>query len=147
MEKPVDIETLRITGGTGAQRPARRPPPRPRQHERFLKGPIPWPWLALAMSLPGKAMHMGIRLWHEAGLARSSKVSISLTSMTKVGISRYAASRGLAALEKAGLISVVRGAGRKSEATILATPSATPVSVGGEREGCLPLDDDAQTGK
>ncbi len=33
---------------------ARRP--RPRQTERFLRGPVPWPWLSRAMILPGKAL-------------------------------------------------------------------------------------------
>lgn len=74
------------------------------------------------MPLPGKAMQVAIRLWFEAGLAKSDRVKISMTGMAKKGISRFAASRGLVALEKARLVSVVRHAGRKPEVTILAAP-------------------------
>jgi hypothetical protein len=34
-----------------------RRPPRHRRGERFLKGPIPWPWISAAAALPGKALH------------------------------------------------------------------------------------------
>jgi hypothetical protein len=76
------------------------------------------------MSLPGKALHVGIQVWHQVGLTRSSKVSISMSGMAKVGVSRFAASRGIAALEKAGLVSVVRHSGRKAIVTILAASPA-----------------------
>jgi hypothetical protein len=56
---------------------------------------------------------VAIRLWHEMGLTGTSEVSISMTGMARMGISRFAASRGLLALEGAGLVSVVRHAGRK----------------------------------
>lgn len=79
------------------------------------------------MSLPGKALHVAIRIWHEAGLTKSSKISISMSGMAKVGVSRFAASRGMAALEKAGLISVVRHSGRKAVVMLLSTPKlSTP---------------------
>lgn len=125
MDRLVDIDALRVVDGGGVRASARRPPPRPRQRERFLKGPIPWPWLERAGALPGKALHVAIRLWFEVGLTRSSKVSISMTGMTKMGGSRFAASRGLAALEGAGLVSVVRHAGRKPQVVMLETPAMT----------------------
>ena len=126
MDCPVDINALRIAEGTFIRTPTRSSPPRPRQRERFLKGPISWPWLERASSLPGKALHVGIRLWFEMGLAKSSgKVSISMKGMATMGVSRWAASRGLAALEKAGLISVVRHAGRKPVVMLLSTPKLT----------------------
>jgi hypothetical protein len=123
MDCPVDIDALRIPEGTVIRTPARSSPPRPRQRERFLKGPISWPWLERASSLPGKALHVAIRLWFEKGLAKSSgKVSISMTGMARMGVSRWAASRGLGGLEAAGLVSVVRHVGRKPVVTILAPP-------------------------
>jgi hypothetical protein len=71
------------------------------------------------MALPGKALHVAIQIWHEVGFIKSSEVSISMTGMTRMGVSRWAASRGLEALEKAGLVSVVRHPGRKPVVTIL----------------------------
>jgi DNA-binding transcriptional ArsR family regulator len=85
----------------------------------FLKGPISWAWLSAAMALPGKALHVGILLWLERGLHRSTTVSISLSSMSQVGVSRSAASRGLANLENAGLVTVERHSGRKPRVTIV----------------------------
>jgi hypothetical protein len=125
MDRLVDIDALRVADGNGVRTPTRRPPPRPRQRERFLKGPIPWPWLERAGALPGKALHVAIRLWHEVGLTRTDKVSISMTGMARMGISRFAASRGLSALEGVGLVSVVKHAGRKPEVTILPTLTLT----------------------
>jgi DNA-binding transcriptional ArsR family regulator len=71
-------------------------------------------------------------MWHEAGLSRTSMVPISMTGMARMGISRFAASRGLRALEKAGLVCVVRRPGRKPVVTILATaPLTEPVLLDG----------------
>lgn len=128
MGYPAGIAHLRIADDTRIRTPARRKPPRPRQGEKFLKGPIPWPWLQRAMSLPGKALHVGIRLWFEMGLARVGEVPVSLTGMQALGVSRFAAARGLRALEAAGLVSVNRHSGRKPVVTVLATPlMAKPV--------------------
>lgn len=124
----MNIDALRVPGGTGVRAPSRRPPPKPRQGERFLKGPIPWPWLERAGALPGKALHVAIRLWHEMGLTGTSEVSISMTGMAKMGISRFAASRGLLALEGAGLVSVVRHAGRKPVVMVARHSTTTPTS-------------------
>jgi hypothetical protein len=124
MDFPADIDALRIPQGTIMRMPAHSSPPKPRQPGKFLKGPIPWPWLERAMPLPGKALHVGIQVWHQVGLTRSSVVSISMSGMAKVGVSRFAASRGIAALEKASLISVVRHAGRKPVVTILTASPA-----------------------
>ena len=41
---------------------------RPRDPDRFLKGPVPWPWLMQAMALPGKALAVGLMLWLEHGM-------------------------------------------------------------------------------
>jgi hypothetical protein len=35
--------------------------------DRFLKGPVPMPWLATAARLPGKALAVGIALWRLGG--------------------------------------------------------------------------------
>ncbi|HTB77318.1 MAG TPA: hypothetical protein VK762_28935 [Polyangiaceae bacterium] len=91
--------------------------PRHSAGERFLRGPIPWTWLLRAMSLPGRALHVGLHVWQLAGMRGSAVVALSLS---RLGVERTSASRGLAALERAGLVQVARGRGRKPIVTILA---------------------------
>jgi hypothetical protein len=95
------------------------PPPRHRPGERFLKGPIPLNWLGAAASLPGKALHVAIELWFWAGVKNSRTVAISLSHLRATRIHRSSASRGLQALERAGLVAVVRHSGRKPIVTLL----------------------------
>ncbi len=96
--------------------------PKHTEGERFLKGPIPWKWLTLAGQQSGKALHIGLHLWYLAGMNYDEgMVSINLSRMVNDwGMERTTASRGLKALEDAGLISVVRLPGRKPRVTILA---------------------------
>lgn len=97
----------------------RTKPPRHGRGERFLKGPVPWNWLARAASLPGRALHMGNVLWYWAGITRTRVVAISLSRVAReFGVSRTALARGLAALERAELVSVERHAGRKPTVTL-----------------------------
>jgi hypothetical protein len=120
----LDAVRLRATIRTvRAERHARLP--RHGHRERFLRGPIPWNWLAVAMGLPGHALHVGVALWHQAYLAGGgADVAHSATAMQKWGVSRYAARRGLAALEEARLVAVDRHTGRKAIVTILPAPAA-----------------------
>src|SRR5262249_17344986 len=103
-----------------------------KQKGRFLKGPIPLDWLSVAGKLPGRALHVAIAIWFGAGLTRSRQVALSRTWLRHLGVNRYAAYRGLNALESAGLVSVVRHRGRKPMVTILdaqALESASPIGV------------------
>ena len=101
--------------------PSRRPP-RPRSGERFLKGPIPWDWLCRALALPGKAGAVGVALWYWAGLTRQRHVKVSYTELERMGVNRFAARRGILALEAAGLVETERKPGRAPVATILEIP-------------------------
>lgn len=124
MSTSLDLDALRL-GGAAVPARAARPARLPRHglHERFLCGPIPWNWLATAMALPGHALHVGLALWHQAFLSGGgAAVAHSATAMQKWGVSRYAARRGLAALEQARLVSVDRHTGRKAIVTILPVP-------------------------
>jgi DNA-binding transcriptional ArsR family regulator len=76
-------------------------------------------WLRAAASLQGKALHVGVEIWFQVGLKRSSEVALSLSQFETSGISRSAASRGLTKLEEAGLVSVLRAPGRKPVVTVL----------------------------
>jgi len=109
-----------------AQTPApaagRRRTPRARREGRFLKGPVPWPWLARAMKLPGKALAVGLMLWLQRGLTGRRTVHFCLTSATTDGIPATTARRAVRELEAAGLVSVRRKPGRGLEVILLDVP-------------------------
>src|SRR5262249_17514423 len=119
------VEALRAPGSdlsALARQPSRRPP-RHRQGDRFLKGPIPWSWLRHAFPLPGKALHVALLLWREAGCRRSRTVSLCLTSALPEGLSRQSARRGLRQLAGAGLVTVRQRPGRGLEVTLNDAPA------------------------
>lgn len=100
---------------------------RAREAEAFLKGPIPWPWVIAAGSLPGSALHVGLAIWFRAGRAKSRTVSVSLTAVAHAfGFHRTRASRALGALAEAGLVCVKRAPGQKPIVTILEAPASGP---------------------
>jgi len=99
-------------------------PPRPVGGERFLRGPVPLAWLTRAGWCPGKALHVGIVLWYRAGLTRQREIPLGRPDLERFGVSRFAASRALVALEGAGLVTVQRLPGRKRVVTICSAPSA-----------------------
>ncbi len=74
----------------------------------FIKGPLDMAWLRAAMQLRGRALAVGLFILFVAGLKKSRTVRIRIAS---IPISRSAASRGLTALEKAGLVRVRRSKG------------------------------------
>ena len=82
-------------------------------------GPIPWGWLTEAARLPGKALHVAMALWFWAGIKRSGEVALPISQLSLLGVSRYAAYRGLIALEAAKLVAVRRHQGRKPLVTLL----------------------------
>ena len=108
----------------------RKKPPRPRAGDRFLKGPIPMRWLERAAQQPGRALHVGIALWFFAGLTKSGKIRLSLSRLSRLGLDRHAGSRGLRALEAAGLVAVERHPGRAPRVTLLEVPADTSEAEG-----------------
>lgn len=121
-----DPEQLRLKQPHGLTPASERRPPRHKKGEKFLKGPIPWAWLKTAMGLPGRALHVAIKLWFLAGLTRSRTVKLGLSDLVGGRINRTTAGRGLAAIEKAGLVTVVRAPGRKPVVTIQGAPAGSP---------------------
>ena len=88
---------------------------------RFLRGPIPLPWLLKAMSLPGiSPLKLGLALHFQAGL-ENSKSRLRLTTKLKNEFSLPDRTARLAVkeLEAAGLIAVERKAGQCLSVTIL----------------------------
>jgi len=127
---PFDPEALRLPTALDGQvvRPSKKPP-RPRQGEAFLKGPIPWRWLERALTLPGKALHVALLLWREAGCRRRRTVRLCLRGGLTAGLSRQAARRGVRQLAGAGLVAVRYLAGRGLEVTLLEVPPAAAAEL------------------
>ena len=76
-------------------------------------------WLMTAAQLPGKSLHVGVALCAIGELQNSRVVALSNITSLRFGLDRNAKYRALAWLEKAGLISVERRAGRAPRVTIL----------------------------
>jgi DNA-binding MarR family transcriptional regulator len=85
---------------------------------KFLRGPIPWSWLSRAAPLKGKALAVGVCIWHLHGLKNQQQIALSGKLVRGIGVSRSSLYRGLEALEKAGLISVERHPGRNPIVTL-----------------------------
>lgn len=94
-------------------------PPLHRIGEPFLKGPVPWTWLQVAARLPGKSLHVGLVLWRKAGIEKTLEIQVNLSRLRDLGVSRFSGYRGLAQLEKAGLVSVIRRPGGKATIKLL----------------------------
>jgi len=107
------------------QPPANKPPTVPRHGpgETFLKGPIPWCWLATAASLPGRCLHVGLAIWHLHWLQRRPKIRLSNAILQELGVDKHAKGRALKRLEVAGLIAIERHAG-SSPLILLLDPRA-----------------------
>ena len=78
---------------------------------RFLKGPIPMPEIIAATNLPGKALAIYLAIRHQIDLSQQREVSVPKGLLEDMGVDRDSKSRGLKALERAGLIRVVRKKG------------------------------------
>jgi hypothetical protein len=126
VNREVDLERLRLQIHPPPKRAAQLP--RHKVGELFLKGPVPWNWLTTAARLPGKALHVGVVLWHRAGLEKKTQVTLPSSRFKALGVSRYAGSRALAALEQAGLVAVVRKQGRAPRVTLLPAPTTASTS-------------------
>lgn len=92
---------------------------------RYLKGPVPWPWIVAAATLPGRALLVGLCLWRLAGSTRNRTVVLGNRELAPFGIDRAAKSRALAALEGAGLITISRQARQLPVVTLPASHTAS----------------------
>jgi hypothetical protein len=85
-------------------------PPRP--GDPFIKGPIPYAWMASTSWLPGAGLHVGAVCWLLVGWERSAGFELAFEGWTDLGSVRFSACRALNKLELAGLVSVGRTPGR-----------------------------------
>jgi hypothetical protein len=116
----IDLESLRL-GGDLVLPPLKPKPKLPHHHpgEKFLKGPIPLRWLTRATNLPGKAVHVALALWFQAGVEGSATIKLNLSRLQAFGVERSAASRALVMLAMRGLVSVSQRPGCAPIVTIL----------------------------
>jgi len=79
-----------------------------------------WICASAVASGHGGGFKVAIALWYLSGLNHQAKtVKLSGSVLREMGVERHAAYRGLAALERAALVSVQRCAGRSPIVTIL----------------------------
>ena len=94
-------------------------PSRARAKGLFLCGPIPLDWLGRAAAVPGRALHVGLAIWFRVGCEKSDTVRLTRKNLDRFKVGRHAGYRGLLALEKAGLVKVVRHPGRCPVVTLI----------------------------
>src|SRR5687768_16399002 len=112
------VKEVRLTWDrTSGQYRRRRNPPTP---ERYLRGPVPFEWLATAACLPGAALAVGIVLWHLAGLRKTrQRLSLSNERVKPFCVTRHSKDRALGALTTAGLVLVERKGGRSPRVSLV----------------------------
>ena len=93
-----------------------------RRGQRFLKGPLPLPDIAIAARLPAQALALFLAVHHQTALTGKPSVTLPARLLADLGISRGAKSRALQALEKAGLVTVARSRGRAARIQLRTTP-------------------------
>ena len=76
-----------------------------------------------AATQPGRALHVALAIWFLAGIKRTPTVALSTSLLSSFGVDRYAGYRGLNALERVKLVSVIRHPGRLPIVTILDNPA------------------------
>ena len=115
-----DLSRFRVEGGTLKSTTTPKVTKREgRVRGQFLKGPIPWSWITCAMRLPGKALHVAVVLWQEAGFRKSRHVKFRMSKIDRVGFTRWTARRALVILEEAKLIKIDRKPGQLLQVEIL----------------------------
>jgi DNA-binding transcriptional ArsR family regulator len=92
----------------------------------FILGPLALGWWRRACRLPGKALAVALAVWFEAGRrGRPDDLKLTARIVSRFGVGPDAKSRALAALERAGLVAVVRVVRKNPRVTIL-RPSDLP---------------------
>jgi len=86
---------------------------------KFIKGPIPFDWMAKANALPGKAGPVGLGLWFLEGVQRKRAIKLTGEIEILAGCERKAVANALKELEQAGLIAVTRHKGARPMVEVL----------------------------
>jgi hypothetical protein len=117
-----DLDRLRLPVELVGDVSTRRRPPRHRPGDPFIKGPIPYPWLASACRLPGSGLHVAMAsLFLCCRFQRPNRWGLDAIARG-LRISEQSARRGLHAAELAGLLAVERKPGCKLAVSVLDLP-------------------------
>lgn len=119
---PWNLERLRLPAGASGKARASDRLPRHRNWEGFLKGPIPFVWIATAARLPGSGLHVATALRFLCDRFRGPNRWGLDRIAAGLGLDIQATRRGLHATEEAGLVSASREPGCKLVATICCLP-------------------------
>lgn len=116
----MSIEIVNLRWNVSAQRLDEEPSVRARSTDRFLQlSQAPLDWLEKAAQLPGKALAVGLAIWALALAVKAKTVMVAPASVEGFGVDAAAKSRALAALAKAGLISMESRKGRFPAVTLV----------------------------
>jgi len=99
-----------------------QPIPRHEQGDRFVRGPIPYEWLRVALAAGGKAGNLAWAIWWLAGMQQSNPIKLTGRVLRDFNISTRAARRLLVDFERDDLVEVDRQRGRGPIVTLL-TPT------------------------
>jgi hypothetical protein len=83
---------------------------------------IPGDWIAEAAKLPGHSLHVALAIMYVYGMKRGREVVLTRFHFDRFDTARGPASRGLAALQQAGLIKYTRE-GQRFKVTVMPVES------------------------
>ena len=83
---------------------------------------VPVDWVKQASLLGGKCLAVGMLLWFEFGVTKSTTSKLTRGRLENFGVERNAGRRALEKLEEAGMVKVVRGTGRSPMVTLVQVP-------------------------
>ena len=98
----------------------RRPIPEHEKGGRFVRGPIPYEWLRMALSFGGKSGNLAWAMWWLVGMKRSNPIRLTGRVLRDFSISTRTARRLLDQFERVGLVEVNRKRGRCPVVALLA---------------------------
>jgi hypothetical protein len=82
--------------------------PKHLQPTRFLRGPVPTPWLNAAADANPLALRVGLAIWYVSGCNGGKRtVTLNQASRDAMGLTPARVHRGLRALAAAGLVRIV----------------------------------------
>lgn len=97
---------------------------------KFIWAKIPFGWMWQANRLPGKAAHVGLALWFLSGVKKATTFKLTAEAVDLAGCGRKALYAGLASLERANLIAVVRRSGARPLVTLITTSAESTTQSG-----------------
>jgi hypothetical protein len=114
-----DVEEFRLPPSLAGQIRTRQLPPRPREGEPFIRGPISFSWIALASRLPGSSLIVAMASrFLRSRYPRKPGWSVAEIGW-RAGLEERAARRALRMLSEAGLVALAQRPGCKPSLTIL----------------------------